>query len=199
MVCSETNEELLCLRGFWRQHLKRVSTALQKSEKFASTYSRQYISNHSKFYTLIICPLTDFMMSNKFPSESGPSRYRDRLSRGGRGTEGVRGQNSSGYYPGARGSYRGAKTSSWHKPDPTPDWECQGKLLATITLNELTIKQIPSIISDVEYIASYNWLDRKTPTILVPGKFWECYFETCSSDGHRLSPSVGPTREESET
>lgn len=85
---------------------------------------------------------------------------------------GIRGaQNSSGTRFGTRGSYCAYKVSSWHKQEPTPDWECQGKLMAAISLNEMTVSQSPPTISDVEYIASYNWLDEKAPTILVPGMF----------------------------
>ena len=85
---------------------------------------------------------------------------------GGRG-----GQSYSGPSLGLQISSSAIRAFPWHEPDPTPNWECQGELLATISMDETTISQAPSTISEVEYIASYNWLDQKTPTILVPGMF----------------------------
>lgn len=62
--------------------------------------------------------------------------------------------------------------SSWaEKPDPSNSWEIQGELLATIPTDELPRAETASTVSNVEYIASYNWLDGKSPIIMVPGMF----------------------------
>jgi len=49
-----------------------------------------------------------------------------------------------------------------------------GQLLQTFKLSDLqslTDRAVDSdTITNCEYVASYNWTDAKTPTILVPGK-----------------------------
>lgn len=61
------------------------------------------------------------------------------------------------------------------KVDPSASWETQGELLATISIDELPRAETAPTVSNVEYIASYNWLDGKSPIIMVPGRFcpWE--------------------------
>ena len=50
-----------------------------------------------------------------------------------------------------------------------------GELLRTITLSEvqlsLQFQDVVPIIEDCEYVSSYNWLNQKQQTILVPGRF----------------------------
>lgn len=49
------------------------------------------------------------------------------------------------------------------------DVETTGRILRTIRCDDLDLESLAKI-KDCEYVASYNWLDRETPTILVPGK-----------------------------
>lgn len=44
-----------------------------------------------------------------------------------------------------------------------------GDFIASISIFDLSIVHVSPKISHCEYTASYNWLDRKSPTILVPG------------------------------
>jgi hypothetical protein len=64
-----------------------------------------------------------------------------------------------------------------HTPLPEPDTVRHplGELLQTLYLSD--IKPEPerfaaatTQITDLKYVASYNWLDGKSPTIMVPGK-----------------------------
>ena len=52
----------------------------------------------------------------------------------------------------------------------TSQWETQADLIATIDGPSLSVTAPTPIISNVEFITSYNWLDTDVPTILVPGK-----------------------------
>jgi len=52
-------------------------------------------------------------------------------------------------------------------PPPKPT----GNVLESINIKALMTEQMNPKIEDVEYIASYNWLDGKTPVILVPGQW----------------------------
>jgi hypothetical protein len=49
-----------------------------------------------------------------------------------------------------------------------------GELLKTFYSSDLGVDQGESahraVISDCEYVASYNWLNDRNPTIIVPGK-----------------------------
>lgn len=88
-----------------------------------------------------------------FPTQAAGRGYRGRLNYPWRG--------------GNRGRGRG---SSWaKKPDPSASWQTQGELLATISTDGLRRAETASTVSNVEYIASYNWLDGKSPIIMVPG------------------------------
>ena len=91
-----------------------------------------------------------------FPPRAAGRGYRGRLNHPWRG-----------------GSHRGrGRGSSWvEKPDPSASWETQGELLATISIDGLPRAETASTVSNVEYIASYNWLDGKSPIIMVPGRF----------------------------
>ena len=50
-----------------------------------------------------------------------------------------------------------------------------GALLITIPLVKVQASVLPGDVTprieDCDYVASYSWLNRKTPTILVPGKY----------------------------
>ena len=50
-----------------------------------------------------------------------------------------------------------------------------GDLLGTITLTELEssvrFRDATLTITDCQYVASYNWLNRQKATILVPGQY----------------------------
>lgn len=91
-----------------------------------------------------------------FPTRAAGGGYRGRLNHPWRG-----------------GNHRGrGGGSSWtEKPDPSASWETQGELLATVSTEGLARAETASTVSDVEYIASYNWLDGKSPIIMVPGTF----------------------------
>ena len=44
-------------------------------------------------------------------------------------------------------------------------------VLKSIPKPEAIPAELDVEISDVQYLASYNWIDAKTPTIVVPGSF----------------------------
>jgi hypothetical protein len=72
-----------------------------------------------------------------------------------------------------RGSTRGQWQSGARKSSGTSltNKEPAGKLLLTICPElETTTSGINPIIEECQYVASYNWLDGKGSTILVPGK-----------------------------
>lgn len=111
------------------------------------------------------------MSDNSHPS-SVFSNYRGRGGREeGRGWRGRgRGQESS-TSRGSRG-YRGRGSSFGERPDPTSQWQTQGAILGTVHIGIVPPTQKHLTVNDVEYIASYNWIDQKTSTFLVPGRFW---------------------------
>lgn len=76
-------------------------------------------------------------------------------------------------HPWRGGNHSGrGRGSSWaEKPDPSASWKTQGELLATISIDGLPPAETASTVSNVEYIASYNWLSGKSPIIMVPGRF----------------------------
>ena len=96
-------------------------------------------------------------MDRPFPTMADRSGYRGRLDHAWR-----------------RGNHRGrGGSSSWtEKPDPSASWKIQGELLATISTEGLPPAETASTVSNVEYIASYNWLDGKSPAIIIPGTFF---------------------------
>lgn len=130
----------------------------------------------------------------------GISDYSSLRGRGGRryGTGQTGGRGSGrGSGRGERGSERGlgrtmvrGSGTNWRlgtrggRSAPTRDsFEGQpmGDLLRTITLTELQssvrFKDATLTITDCQYIASYNWLDRQKATILVPGDYAKDIFK----------------------
>ena len=81
----------------------------------------------------------------------------------------------STYYPArSRSTYRGRGTSSFGAPRVLPGDRDIMQALSQTSLQ--TIARIlprehdPEVkVTDVEYIGSYNWTNRDTPTIIVPG------------------------------
>lgn len=96
---------------------------------------------------------------------------------GGGGGEGERGGDGGRGRGLESSSGRGKILSRRHgsinpeKPDPTTQWETQGNLLDMLHIEDICPSAKHLTVNDVQYIASYNWLDQKTPTILVPGRF----------------------------
>jgi hypothetical protein len=45
-----------------------------------------------------------------------------------------------------------------------------GPTIDSINIKTLMVEETAPKIKDVEYLASYNWLNEKSPIILVPGK-----------------------------
>ena len=106
---------------------------------------------------------------------------------GGRRTSSWRSRGDRGFNNAARGTGRGSRGGQWprgggaHIKDSDRSREelvavPKGRLLGTITASDVDPpdqlrgpRPTPSI-KDVQYVASYSWLNRATPTILVPGK-----------------------------
>lgn len=77
----------------------------------------------------------------------------------------------SSYRGSYRGSWRGRGRGSQTASQPTPPSKPLGPVVNNIDIKALLIEEDSPVITDVEYVASYNWLDVKSPVILVPGKF----------------------------
>jgi hypothetical protein len=73
-----------------------------------------------------------------------------------------------------RGRGAGPPTNSQASMSLPPNVDRAGALLASIYVQQITLETLLNdekpAIRDCQYVASYNWLDKKTPTILVPGK-----------------------------
>lgn len=74
-----------------------------------------------------------------------------------------------GFYNSGRARNRGSLwgRGSTHKAEAPP--APLGPTLDNIDIKTLLIEEAAPKIADVEYVASYNWLGGKSPTILVPG------------------------------
>jgi hypothetical protein len=81
------------------------------------------------------------------------------------------------FYCGSRGF--GTRGSSWRGKDrrnqaksPVPSALTLplGQIVDSISIKALLVEQDAPTIQNVEYVASYNWLEGKSPIILVPGK-----------------------------
>jgi hypothetical protein len=83
-------------------------------------------------------------------------------------------------YP-QRGSYRGGKRSwgsetAFRHPRPTqnlPPPLPLGAIIDRINIKAILIEETAPTIENVEYVASYNWVEGKSPVILVPGQLPE--------------------------
>lgn len=81
---------------------------------------------------------------------------------------------------GTRGSWRGqdsqtrtstrSRAENLQLPTPTPPRPF-GPTIDSVNSKTLLIEEDAPTIRDVEYVASYNWLDGKSPIILVPGQY----------------------------
>ena len=110
-------------------------------------------------------------MASSGPGGGNRSSWRGRGGEGfgtrgrGRGT-GARGSQSNW-----RGSARGGRTDPKGERQETRPI---GPLIGTVRLSEVQStaqsSEAAPTIEDCEYVASYTWLNRKEPTILVPGK-----------------------------
>jgi hypothetical protein len=81
-----------------------------------------------------------------------------------------------------RGSYRGFDRGrgSWHdsaslsrpshRAEPPPNLKPLGPTIDSIKIKTLLTEDDAPTIKGVEYVASYNWTDDKSPVILVPGE-----------------------------
>lgn len=69
------------------------------------------------------------------------------------------------------GADRGGRGRAWYpKPLPTAPSGPKGPEIDSIDIKALLIEEDAPEITNVEYIASYNWVDSAKPTVLVPGK-----------------------------
>ncbi|KFY57219.1 hypothetical protein V496_06493 [Pseudogymnoascus sp. VKM F-4515 (FW-2607)] len=68
------------------------------------------------------------------------------------------------------GASRGNRGGVWHpKPPQTVPLELKGPTIDSIDIQTLLVEEDAPEIVNVEYIASYNWLDGTNPIVLVPG------------------------------
>lgn len=94
------------------------------------------------------------------------SSYRSYRGRGRGGGGGGGGRNRGNNEPRGRGLWRNL---AHHVPPPVSD-EPFGTEIDNIKISNLLIEEEAPTIENVNYLASYNWLDSKYPIILVPGK-----------------------------
>lgn len=87
---------------------------------------------------------------------------------------------------------RGEGSSLTEKTDPSASWEIQGVLLDTIPTDGLPRAEIASTVSNVEYIASYNWLDGKSPIIMIPGTFCRGHMPSIISTNDDTAKALHP-------
>ncbi|KFY19857.1 hypothetical protein V491_04163 [Pseudogymnoascus sp. VKM F-3775] len=73
-----------------------------------------------------------------------------------------------------RGQGRGRGRAWYPKPLPTAPSGPKGPTIDSIDIKALLIEDDAPEIANVEYIASYNWLDSTVPTVLVPGENPPC-------------------------
>lgn len=78
-----------------------------------------------------------------------------------------------------RGRGRGRGRAWYPKPLPTAPSGPKGPTIDSIDIKALLIEDDAPEIANVEYIASYNWLDSTVPTVLVPGENPPCRCQTC--------------------
>ena len=69
------------------------------------------------------------------------------------------------------GASRGGRGGAWYpKSLPKAPSGPYGPTIDSIDIKALLIEEDSPEIANVEYVASYNWLDGAKPTVLVPGK-----------------------------
>lgn len=69
------------------------------------------------------------------------------------------------------GTSRGGRGGAWYpKPLPKAPSGAYGPTIDSVDTKALLIEEDSPEIANVEYVASYNWLDGTKPTVLVPGK-----------------------------
>lgn len=76
---------------------------------------------------------------------------------------------------GGVGSWRGSRSSnpirtSLQQPPPP---QALGPTVDAINTNNLLVELDAPTIEDVSYVASYNWVNGKSPVILVPGQLFQ--------------------------
>lgn len=80
----------------------------------------------------------------------------------------LRGQGRGSWRGGAN---RGNRGGAWYpKPPQTVPLEPKGPTIDSIDIQTLLIEEDAPEIVNVEYTASYNWLDGTKPIVLVPGE-----------------------------
>ncbi|KAE9364907.1 hypothetical protein N431DRAFT_549309 [Stipitochalara longipes BDJ] len=87
------------------------------------------------------------------------------------------------------GASRGGRGGAWHpKSFPKAPSRPYGPTIDSLDIKALLIEEDSPEITDIEYVASYNWLDGGNPTILVPGSppAW-----TPPAEGHQLKQDEG--------
>ena len=94
----------------------------------------------------------------------------------------------------------GPPTNSQASKSLPPSVDRAGAPLASIYVHKITLKTLPDDekpeIRDCQYVASYNWLDKKTATILVPGT---TIYSLCPANANhqthsRLATSLPPAK-----
>ena len=86
---------------------------------------------------------------------------------------------------GTRGGKRSGKAgghSAWVPPKIPEVDKPAGSILSTLDIRTLLVEEEAPKISDVRYVASYNWTCNEGPTIYVPGQYIDCSVKT-TTDG----------------
>ncbi|KAI9640525.1 hypothetical protein NHQ30_011271 [Ciborinia camelliae] len=103
---------------------------------------------------------------------------------------------------GTRGAFRGGFSggSASHVSPPVSN-EPFGPEIDKINISSLLIEENAPTIANVNYLASYNWLDSKSPIILVPGKHnlalmvkrpaWRLQYDFAESSWYKIANSRG--------
>jgi hypothetical protein len=98
------------------------------------------------------------------------------------------------------GKEAGPPTNSQASKLLPPSVDGTGAPLASIYVNKITLETLlgdeKPVIRDCQYVASYNWLDKKTATILVPGTtIYTSAPQTLTiKTDSRLATSLPPTK-----
>ena len=69
-----------------------------------------------------------------------------------------------------RGSYQGFRRGKPSRAENLPSPQPFGPAIDSINIKTLMIEEDAPTIEEVEYVASYNWLEGKHPIITVPGQ-----------------------------